>query len=361
MSDVHDDGAAGPSDQPAAEPPLRRYRAMAIGLGAAVIALLIIDGAAPLWAPPLLRSLGWETAAEGPDRALIERIGRLEAAQKQDHPASAPIERLERFEATQKQDRQDAAASAAALQQTVGQAASTMQQLDRRVAALEARPATPAGEITELRQQLAKLSTAVTDLTGRVAAAEKAAVEKTALAQSAADPTDSALLLTLLRIREAVEVARPFAAEYDAFVALAQTRPEIAAAAAPLAEPAKSGVASRTVLIARLHALAGGIATAEAPPAEADWGDKVLARLRGLVTIRRIDGTGQSEPEAAGSSAERTLRGGDLAAAIAALDGLAGPPAEAARPWLQMARQRLAVEAALHRVEELLTARLGAR
>jgi hypothetical protein len=355
MSDLRDDGAAELSDPPAAEPPLRRYRAMAIGLGAAVIALVIIDGAAPLWAPPLLRSLGWETAAEGPDRALIERIGRLEAAQKQEHPASAPIERLERLEATQKQDRQDAAASVTALQQTVGQAASTMQQLDRRVAALEARPATPAGEIAEFRQQLAKLSTAITDLTGRVAAAEKAAP-----AQSAADPTDSALLLTLLRIREAVEVARPFAAEYDAFVALAQARPEIAAAAAPLAEPAKSGVASRTVLIARLHALAGAIATAEAPPTEADWGDKVLARLRGLVTIRRIDGAGQSEPEAAVSSAERTLRGGDLAAAVAALDHLAGPPAEAARPWLQMARQRLAVEAALHRVEELLTARLGA-
>jgi hypothetical protein len=299
--------------------------------------------------------LGWETAAEGPDRALIERLDWLEAVQKQGHPASAPIERLERFEATQKQDRQDAAASAAALQQTVGQAASTMQQLDRRIAALEARPAAPAGEIADLRQQLAKLAAAVVDLNTRVAAAEKAAP-----AQSASDPTDSALLLTLLRIREAVEIARPFVAEYDAFIARAQARPEIAAAAAPLAEPAKSGVASRTVLIARLHALAGAIATAEAPPTEADWGDKVLARLRGLVTIRRIDGAGQSEPEAAVSGADRTLRGGDLAAAIAALDRLAGPPAEAARPWLQMARQRLAVEAALHRVEELLTARLGA-
>src|SRR5207248_8060488 len=130
-------------------------------------------------------------------------------------------------------------------------------------------------------------------------------------------------------------------------------------AAMPLAEPAKTGVASRAVLIARLHALAGAIATAAAPPADPDWGDKVLARLRGLVTIRRIDGASQSEPEAAVSAAERALRGGDLAGAVAALDRLAGPPAETARPWLQMARQRLAVEAALHRVEELLTARLG--
>jgi hypothetical protein len=305
-----------------------------------VVVLVKVDAAAPVWAPPLLRALGWETAAEGPDPALIERLDRLEAAQKQ--------------------DRQDAAKSLAALQQTTGQAAAAIKALDSRLAALEAKPAAPADETPELRQQQAKLATAVADLSARVAAAEKAiAAEKAAPAQSAADPTDSALLLTLLRIRDAVEVARPFAAEYDAFTALAQPRPEIAAAAAPLAEPAKTGVASRTVLVARLHALAGAIATAEAPPAEPDWSDKVLARLRGLVTIRRIDGAGQSEPEAAVSAAERALRGGDLAAAIAALDRLAGPPAEAARPWLQMARQRLAVEAALQRVEELVTARLG--
>ena len=335
MSDFRDDGTAAPSEPPAAEPPTRRYRAVAIGLAAAVVVLAIVDATAPLWAPPLLRTLGWEPAIDHPDPALIERLDRLEAAQHQ--------------------ARQDAAKSLAALQQTTGQAAATIKELDGRIAALEAKPAAPAGEIAELRQQLAKLSTAVADLGARVAAVEKAAP-----AQSTADPTDSALLLTLLRIRDAVEVTRPFAAEYEAFAALVQARPEIAAAAGPLAEPAKTGVASRAVLLARLHALAGAIAAAEAQPAEPDWSEKVLARLRGLVTIRRIDGAGQSEPEAAVSAAERALAGGDLAAAVAPLGRLAGPPAEAARPWLQMARQRLAVEAALHRVEELLTARLGA-
>jgi hypothetical protein len=334
MSEPRDDEAAPPSDPPGTEPPGRRYRAMAAALAAAFLVLMVIDAAAPVWAPPLLRSLGWETATEHADPGVIERLDRLEAAQNQ--------------------ERQEAAKSGAALQQTAGQAGAMVQQLDRRLAALEAKPAAPAGEIADLRQQLAKLAPAVADLTARVAAVEKAAP-----AQSAADPTDSALLLTLLRIRDAVEVARPFATEYDAFAALAQARPEVAAAAAPLAEPAKTGVASRAVLIARLHRLAGVIATAEAPPAEPDWSDKVLARLRGLVTIRRIDGAGQSEPEAAVSAAERALRSGDLAAAIATLDWLAGPPAEAARPWLETARQRLAVEAALARVEELLTARLG--
>src|SRR5260370_5564337 len=126
-----------------------------------------------------------------------------------------------------------------------------------------------------------------------------AALEKTEQAESAAAPTDAALLLILLRIREAIEVARPFVAEYDAFAALARTHPDIAAAAAPLAEPAKSGVADRAVLAQRLHALAGAIATAEAPPADADWSERAWARLRGLVTIRRVDGAGQSAPEAA--------------------------------------------------------------
>jgi hypothetical protein len=345
MSEFRDDGTAAPSDPPAPEPPARRHRTTAIALAAAIVVLVVVDAAAPVWAPPLLRSLGWETAAEGPDAALIDRLDRLEAAQKQ--------------------DRQDAAKSLAALQPTAAQMAATVQQLDRRIAALEAKPVAPAGappgEIADLRQQLAKLASTITELGTRIDAAEKAiAAEKATPAPSAADPADSALLLTLLRIRDAVEVARPFAAEYDAFTALAQPRPEVAAAAAPLAEPAKTGVASRAVLVARLHALAGAITTAEAPPAEPDWSDKVLARLRGLVTIRRIDSAGQSEPEAAVSAAERALRGGDLAGAIAALDRLTGPLAEAGRPWLQMARNRLAVEAALHRVEELLTARLGA-
>src|SRR5207237_670933 len=97
-----------------------------------------------------------------------------------------------------------------------------------------------------------------------------------------------------------------------------------------------------------------------ASPAEPDWGDKAWARLRGLVTIRRIDGAGQTPPEAAVNAAEKFLAAGDLPGAVASLDQLTGQAAEAARPWLQMARQRLAVESALRQIEGLLVARLGA-
>ena len=87
----------------------------------------------------------------------------------------------------------------------------------------------------------------------------------------------------------------------------------------------------------------------------------MLARLRGLVTIRRIDGAPQTVSEAAVSTAETALSRGDLADAVSALDTLAGANAEAVRPWLRMARERLTVEASLDHLRQLLATRLGSR
>ena len=78
-----------------------------------------------------------------------------------------------------------------------------------------------------------------------------------------------------------------------------------------------------------------------------------------LELCRRIDGAGQSGPEAAVNTAELALAGGDLEGAVAALDKLTGAPAQAAQPWLRTARQRLAAETALRRIQALLATRLG--
>jgi hypothetical protein len=319
------------------------YRAVAIALAGALVLVVVLVGTAPFWAP----LLPWGAAPAREDTALAARIDRLDAAQQQ---------------SAQHSQQQEAA----------------LQRLDRRVGALEARPAAPpAADIADIRQQLTKLSAAVAglgDLTARVEALDKAAHAQAA--QAGADTADTALVLALLQIRGAVAAGRPFAAEYEALVGLARVRPEIAAAAVPLAEPAKTGVASRAVLANRLRELAGPIATANAPknapgnataPA-AGWADAALTRLRGLVTVRRIDGGGRNSaqggvgagPKAAVNAAELALAGGDLGGAVAALDKLTGAPAEAARPWLRMAEARLAVEAALSRIEALLAARLGA-
>jgi hypothetical protein len=292
-----------------------------MALAAATLLLLIVGAVAatPYWGPAVMKMLPWGTPAQPQaaakpapdDDALAARVAALEA-QVRVNPSDAAL-----------------------------------QALGKRVSALEARPGP---DLTPLQNELTALAASVADLTQKVGL-----VDKTARAA----PADGiAAVLLLLQIREAVEAGRPFDPEYQALVAVSRAHSDIAAAAAPLAQPAKSGVASRAVLAARLHQLAPQIAAAAAPAASG-WRLQIVARLRSLVTIRRTDGVGQSPTETAVSTAERSLAGGDLRAAIDALAGLSGANLAAAQSWLGMARQRLLVETTLRQVETLITVELG--
>jgi hypothetical protein len=292
----------------------------------AVVVVVIALAATPFWAPAVMQLLPWG----GQPSATI--------AAKPQQPAAPAMPD----------------ATLATIRAEANQNAAAVQLLGQRLAALEAKPAPPLPpDLSPLEQQLGALNKTTVDLTQRVAALDKAAQT-----QPATDPKNMALALVLLQIREAVEIGRPFDAEYHALVALAHDHPDIASAAAPLAAPADSGVASRAVLAERLRQLAPQIATAEPLPDES-WRSQIMARLRSLVTIRRISGAAQSPAEAAVGTAQHDLASGDLAGAVTALDGLAGPAQAAAQPWLQMAKQRLAVEAALRQVQGALTAALA--
>jgi hypothetical protein len=233
-----------------------------------------------------------------------------------------------------------------------------VQQLEQRLTTLEAqsgsRMARETAASKEVEQQLARLDKANTDIADRIAALEREAQSQSRTELRA----DGMLALLLAQMREAMDQARPFPTEFDAFVRLAQDR-ELAAAAEPLAEAARNGVASRAVLSKRLAELGGKLTVTGDPTGEVDWGKQTLARLRGLVTIRRIDGSSGTGPEAAVSAARAALAGGDLAGAVAALRPLTEANSAVVRPWLQMAEERLRGEAALGHLQELLTARLG--
>ena len=262
---------------------------------------------------------------------------------------SGLTQRVERLETANGGGRQ--------LESSVAAAKSALQNLDQRVAAVEAqssRGASDTADLQKLGQEIARLGATATGLANRVGA-----LEHEAQSQNIAElHSDAMLALLLVQIREAVAQGRPFPAEYSTFTTLARD-PGLKAAAEPLAGAARSGVASHAVLVKRLAELAAGVATASEPASETDLGHKVLAHLRGLVTIRRIEDSPQTEPEAAVSAAQTALARGDLAAAVAALDTLTGANAEAAGPWLRMAHERLAVEAALDHLQQLLTVRLG--
>ena len=232
-----------------------------------------------------------------------------------------------------------------------------MQQVEQRLAAIETQSASRVASETaasqDVQQELSRLGKVEGDLADRVAALEREA-------QSQEKPelrADGMLALLLGQMREAIEQARPFPAEFGAFIKLARGS-DLAAGAQPLAEPARNGVASRAVLVKGLAELAGRMAASD-PAVKSDWREQTLARLRGLVTIRRIDDSSHTGSNGAVGAAQAALARGDLAGAVAALEPLTGADAEAARPWLLMARERLTAETALEHVQELLTERLG--
>ena len=318
---VEPSSPAEPAASPEVAPPTRSIGWIAPVAAALLILVAGALAATPYWAPPVMQVLPWGNPPPKPAPAAVA----VPAAHD-----DALAARVAALEAQARSNPNDAA----------------LQALGKRLAALEARPGP---DLTPLQNELTSLAASVADLTQKLATIDKT---------QGAPAEGTALALLLVQIREAVEIGRPFDAEYQALMALSRNHPDIAAAAAPLAEPAKSGVASRAVLAARLHQLAPQIAAATAP-AKTSWRSQIVTRLRSLVTIRRIDGTGQSPAEAAVSNAELALASGDLQAAVDALSGLGGANLAAAQPWLGMARQRLAVETALRQVETLVTVELG--
>ncbi len=321
---------------PAQDAPPRRPTGPIAVAAAIVVIVVAVIAATPFWAPPVMRLLPWGRAAQAtlqPSAAQPE-VAALKAEASRN---TAAVQQL--------------AQRVAALETRPALDPSSLQQLQQRVAALEARP-TP--DLPAVQQHLAALDKTIGDLGDKLAALGKAEQQ-----QAAADPKITALALTLLQIRDAVAIGRPFGAEYQALLALARDHPDITSAAAPLADAAQGGVASRAALIERLRQLAPEIATARPPPKD-KLKSQIVARLRSLVTIRRIaDDRDQTPAEAAVSEAQRDLASGDLVGAVAALDKLEGPAKTAAEPWLKTARARLAVETALRQVETLLTVSLG--
>ena len=330
-------------------------------LAALLLLVMAGVGSSPFWARDVTPLLPWGSQSAAPAEdyaALAARVAAIENRPAPPPPdiaainstASALARRVDQLEAARGADRQTDAA--------VAGIKAGLQQLEERLSAFEARSATRANsetaEFEKLRQQLAQFASISSDLADRLPA-----IERRVGAAGSAVRTDSALLAALLQMREAVETARPFATEYDAFIALAHDQPDLIGAAQPLAELAQAGVAGNAVLSERLGQLSGRIVPAVAPSVDSDLRTQALAWLHSLVTIRRIDAASQTGQEPAMNVAEGALVRGDLPGAVSALQTLSGPKSAAIQSWLQTAQQRLAAEATLAHLQDLLVARLG--
>ena len=366
----------------AATPARGAARSRLAVLWLALLLALVVAGMAlsPFWTPAVAPLLPWGAKGSPPtaiytaldtrvsaldtrvtalaDRAptLANRVAALEARPA---PSATDVDAVRAAQAAQAQRLDRLAAVLAADhpdQAAVATNAAALHQLTRRVAALETQAAGKAAETGKEQQQLERLGVAATDLGDRLSA-----LERQIRAQGVADRAGPALLLAVEQMRQAIVHGQPFETAYSTFSGLARGDPALTSGAAPLADAARDAVPSRTALRRGLDDLAGKLArTTSAPAAAATWWQQALDRTRGLVTIRRIGLAGDHGPRAAVDAARSALADGDLGAAVAALDRVGSADAKAAKPWLRMARTRLAAEAALAHLQDLLAVRLGA-
>ena len=87
--------------------------------------------------------------------------------------------------------------------------------------------------------------------------------------------------------------------------------------------------------------------------------DRAVAKLRGSVSIRRIDGRGEGV-DAAIARAENAARSGDLSEAVAELSKIDGTAAGAASDWLAAARSRIAADAVRAQLNKIVLSGLAA-
>jgi len=317
-----------PGSTPAIEPagPTRRsargFARAPLWLAGLLILILAGVASSPFWAPQIEPLLPW---GENRDdyAALAARVAAIEtrpvapspgidAVQSAMSQLARRVDQLDSRLAVIEKRRVDQLESAA--KPDLGPIRAGMQQVEQRLAAIETQSASRIASETaaskDMQQELSRLGKFEGDLADRVAALEREA-------QSQEKPelrADGMLALLLGQMREAIEQARPFPAEFGAFIKLARGS-DLAAGAQPLAEPARNGVASRAVLVKGLAELAGRMAASD-PAVESDWREQTLARLRGLVTIRRIDDSSHTGSNGTVGAAQAALAHGDLRAPL---------------------------------------------
>ena len=295
----------------------------------------------------LSRALHGETARIAEAVAALEQ--RLEATADRD--VAPVVERL-RAEVEGLGDRLQALESGAAVP-AEGEAGPAVEALGNRLKALETALAAALEETAggaELRRETREVGQSLAVLSERVETLEEASLARAG--------RGAALVLALGQLRQALGGSGPYAGALSAVAALAREDEALAAPLKVLEPHAQAGVPTHDRLRARFAAIAGDIVRAEAAVPEG-WLGAARQRLSALITVRR---TGQVEgagAQARVARAEERLEEGDLAGAVAELDGLEGAPARLAMGWLDDARARLAAEDALSDLQARAIARLG--
>lgn len=288
-------------------------------------------------------------ATPAPAPAPILDTAALDAAR---HELTARLDDLDK--------RMRGVAATAAQADRSGSSDEAIAELRGKISALESRPAATLEtekDVAALKTEIAGLRTALSD------AADKAKADASALntgeQKALAAARASAVIGIAARLSAALDSGLPFATDLGLLAPLAKDDAKLADIMAPLQPQAAAGVISRSTLAAQFPAVAKAALADDV--ADDSFGERLLGKLRGLVSLRRVgaDVPGDSV-EAKLARAEAALNAGDIAKAVGLVKSLPPQTAKATEAWLARADTHLAAQRAVDQIAAHAVALLGA-
>jgi hypothetical protein len=173
-----------------------------------------------------------------------------------------------------------------------------------------------------------------------------------------AQAAGQALLLTVGQLRDAVDRGDRFSAELAAARRLAQGDENTLLDA--FADGAASGIPRRDQLLRDFQPLSETLLQKEASVEGTGLWQTIVAHLRKLISLRRMDGKG-NDAEAVLGRTEAAFKEGDWDKAVEDMRALPGPFEAIADDWIKGARLRLAADRALSQLAASAAARTTPR
>ena len=169
------------------------------------------------------------------------------------------------------------------------------------------------------------------------ASGERGAADQKAMAAARA----SAVIGIAARLSSAFDSGLPFAADLVLLAPLARDDGKLSALSAALQPFAQTGVASRAALTAEFPAMAKAALADDR--ADDSFGERLLGKVRGVVSLRRVGADVEGETtEAKLARAEAALNAGDIAKAVELVKSLPPETEKARATWLAHAEAHLA-------------------
>lgn len=250
--------------------------------------------------------------------------------------------------------------------------------LKSRVEALEQRPAgsaapAPAPSNVEADKEIAVLTREIAALRTTLSALDQAVATQRDQAKALSDAVGarssgeqkalvaaraSTVIGLAARLAGSIDAGVPFTAELDLLQPLAQGDARLTEIVAALKPYAQTGVASRTALDAEFPAVAKAALAEDV--ADDSYGERLLGKLRGLVSLRRVGDVPGDTTEARLARAEQALHAGDVARAAELVKSLPPQTAKATAAWLAKADAHLAAKRSLDQLAAYAVSQLGA-